>query len=130
LTSFFELNIFDKTTNTHQYGKNYFFTFLSTIFFRQYKRTSSLSEYLKGDNWLDPDRTVYTYESNSRITIEYGLIWYRVNWVTDYKFEYTCYANGEAVAEKDFYLDTDVLGAEGLVEGELEPSLFISPSSC
>ena len=104
--------------------------FWQQFFFRQYKRTSSLSEYLKGDNWLDPDRTVYTYESNSRITIEYGLIWYRINWVTDYKFEYTCYANGEAVAEKDFYLDTDVLGAEVLVEGELEPSLFISPSSC
>ena len=50
------------------------YAILTTIFFRQYKLTSSLSEYLKGDNWLDPDRTVYTYESNSRITIEYGLI--------------------------------------------------------
>jgi hypothetical protein len=73
---------------------------------------------------------VYTFDSKNRITIEDGQIWYRVNWVTDYKFECTCYVNEKAVTEKDFYADIDILGAEVVVDRELEPSLFISPSSC
>jgi hypothetical protein len=64
LILFSELNICDKTTNGSQYEKNYFFTFyyFGNIFFRQDKLTSSLSEFLKGDNLLDSDRTVYTYD--------------------------------------------------------------------
>jgi hypothetical protein len=55
-TNYLIINLLtQKTANNLQDEKSYIFTFLATIFFRQYKLTSSLCEYLKEVNWLDPD---------------------------------------------------------------------------
>jgi hypothetical protein len=76
--------------------------------------SSIVSDRWDGASWVASDRTIYTHDGSNRTTIEDGQAWNGASWVTDYRLEYTYDTYGNAIEQKDFYLNngTLILGSD------------------
>lgn len=65
-----------------------------------------------GSSWVTAYRSVYSYDSNNRVTLEKGEGFDGSTWIVEYKLEYTYDAYGNVVTEKEFYEDNGAFVAE------------------
>lgn len=77
-------------------------TFLLIAFFTlslcsQEKLTSSINEYFDGSNWVENDKTEYTYDSNDNLIVEEEFYWDQANslWMLSFKTTNTFNANNK-----------------------------------
>jgi hypothetical protein len=77
------------------------FTTISISLFGQIKLTSSLSEYYDGTNWLNSNKTAFTYDANNNLAEEKELSWDASlsQWQMDSKNLYTYNSNNKAIVE-------------------------------
>jgi hypothetical protein len=75
------------------------FIFMATLMVGQDKLTSNIGEYYNGTNWINSNKTEYTYDSNRNLTKSVDLYWQTSQWVESYASIYTYNSNNKVTAE-------------------------------
>jgi hypothetical protein len=72
---------------------------MATLMVGQDKLTSNIGEYYNGTNWINSNKTEYTYDSNRNLTKSVDLYWQTSQWVESYASIYTYNSNNKVTAE-------------------------------
>lgn len=62
-----------------------------------------------GASWVASGRTIYTYDDSNRRTLKNEQAWNGTSWVTNIRGEYTYDTYGNAIEQKEYYLNNGTL---------------------
>lgn len=83
------------------------FVFITTLTIGQDKLTSSFGEYFDGTNWVNSNKTEYTYDSNKNLIEELELYWNSSQWIKSYSTKYSYNSNNQATTEFSISYDAN-----------------------